>query len=221
MNRSCQSTGFTRIPWQTTSDMNDSTPKLMLEPPLESQDNIQLFCNRLQSLYKYHLIKKSQMTRILKFKHMQRKGTSNESSWNRVLRQVRSSERIWVTTTQPGRTNIPRVVKQLFIIWRITEIVLCVHQLHKKAVSLHKGRSMATPILPTKSIGKTRSATSAGIKYTLHHIAKPNLTATERIIRRMTTVVWFPENQAHIPWLEIFRKIFKIPRNHSQLWSAW
>ena len=49
----------------------------------------------------------------------------------------------------------------------------------QEGILLHKGRAMATPILPTKSFGKTRSATSVGIKDTLHHIAKPNWTATE------------------------------------------
>ena len=60
---------------------------------------------------------------------------------------------------------------------------------------------MSTSILLTKIIGKTRSATSVEIKDTLHHIAKPSSTATERRIRRMMTVVMCPANQAHIPWL--------------------
>ena len=94
---------------------------------------------------------------------------------------------------------MPQVVKQLSIIWRSIARVLCVHQLHKKAVRLHKERAMETPILSTIIIGKARSAKSAGIKDTLHHIANTSRRATER--RRMTTAVRFPENQAHIPWL--------------------
>ena len=66
-----------------------------------------------------------------------------------------------------GKKNIPRVVKQLSIIWRSIEIVLYVLQLQKKVVRLHKGMEMATLILLTKSIGNTRSATSVGIKDTL------------------------------------------------------
>ena len=212
---------FTRISWEMTSGMKDSTPKLMLEPTLELQDNIQFFWNGLHSPYTAHLIKTSQMTRRLKFKQMQRKGTSHKSSWNRVLRQVRSSERIWVTTKQLGRTNIPRVVKQLSIIWRSTARLFCVHQLHKKSVRLHKERAMATPILLKNSIGRTSSATSVGIKDTLHHIAKPSCTATEIRIRRTKKLVWCPENQAHIPWLARWRRTFRWPRNHSQLWIAW
>ena len=116
--------------------------------------------------------------------------------------------------------NIPQVVKQLSIIWRSTAIVLYMHQLHKKAFRLHKGRAMATPILSTKNIGKKRSATSVWIKDTLHHIEKPIWTATEKRIRRMTKVVGYTENQSHIPWLAKLRRIFKRPRNHLQLWSA-
>ena len=200
--------------------MKNSTPKLILEPPLESLGNIQFFWNELHSTYTEHLIKTSQMTRRLKFKYMQKKSISHTSSWNRVLKQVRNSERIWVTTIQPERTNIPQLVKQLSIIWRITARGMCVHQLHKKAVRLHKGRAMKTLILLTKSIGKTRSATSVGIKDTLHHIEKPNWKETEIIRRRTTTVVWCQANQAHISWLEIWRRILKIPGNNSQLWSA-
>ena len=198
-NRSFWCTVFSRTPWPMTSGMSDSTPRLMLELPLESQDSIQLFCNVLHSPNTAHLIKTSPMIRRLKFKRMQRKGTSHTSSWNRAPRQVRNSERIWVTTAQLGRTNIPRVVKQLSIIWRIIAIVLCVHQLQKKAVCLHKVRAMATPILLTKNIGKTRIATSVGIKDTLYHIEKPSWAATERRRIMITTVVRCPENQDHIP----------------------
>ena len=158
--------------------MNNSTPNLMLEPPLESQENILFFWNGMHSPYTAHLIKTSQMTRRLKFKQIQRKVTSHTTSWNIVLRQVRSSELIRVTTTQLGRTNIPPVVKQLSIIWRITARVLCVHQLDNKAVRLQKGRAKSTSILLTKIIGKTRSDTIVGIKDNLHHITKLNCTAT-------------------------------------------
>ena len=58
---------------------------------------------------------------------------------------------------------------------------------------------MANPILSTKSIGRTRSATSVGIKDTLHHIEKPSCTETEIRIRRRKTVVWFTSNKPHIP----------------------
>ena len=151
---------------------------------------------------------------------MQRKGTSHKYSWNRAPRQVINSERIWVTTKQPGRTNTPQVFKQFSIIWRSIERVLCIQHLHKKAFNLHKGRAMSTPTILKKTIGNTRSATSVGIKNTLHHIAKPSWIETEKIRRRMTTLVRCPKKQAHILWLEIWINIFKRPMNNSQLWSA-
>ena len=77
------------------------------------------------------------------------------------------------------------------------------HQLHKKAVRLHKGRATETSILSTKSIGNTGSATSVGIKETLHHTEKPSWTATERIRIRITTVVWSNRYIGKVPQIHL------------------
>ena len=63
-----------------TSGMTNSTPRLMLETPLESQGSIQCLCNVLHIPHTANLIKKLLMIRRLKFKRMHRKGTSHTSS---------------------------------------------------------------------------------------------------------------------------------------------
>ena len=69
--------------------------------------------------------------------------------------------------------------------------------------SFEQSKVNSNPDTFDKSVGNTRSSTSVGIKDTINHIEKPNWKVTERMRRSMTTVVWCPGNQAHIPWMEI------------------